>query len=185
MMRSRLRTIVLLIASSMAASAQAQQKSDSRGDDVVARGEYLARAGDCIACHTAPEGAVFAGSRAMPTPFGAIYSSNITPDREKPAHMQKSLLFIPGPVAAPAPVLAAMAKPLINHRGPEYARLLHSIADRMQSIFATKGDVLLMGSSGTGSLEAAVTNMFGPKMWRWGTMGAISETDMADALGAF
>jgi aspartate aminotransferase-like enzyme len=51
---------------------------------------------------------------------------------------------------------------MINHRGPEYARLLHSIADRMKSIFATKGDVLLMGSSGTGSLEAAVTNMFGP-----------------------
>ena len=76
--------------------------------------------------------------------------------------MQKSLLFIPGPVACSGPVLAAMAKPLINHRGPEYARLLHSIADRMQSIFTTKGDVLLMGSSGTGSLEAAVTNMFGP-----------------------
>ena len=46
--------------------------------------------------------------------------------------MQKSLLFIPGPVACSGPVLAAMAKPLINHRGPEYARLLHSIADRMQ-----------------------------------------------------
>jgi aspartate aminotransferase-like enzyme len=76
--------------------------------------------------------------------------------------MQNSLLFIPGPVAVSEPVLAAMAKPLINHRGPEYARLLRSIADRMQSIFATKGDVLLMGSSGTGSLEAAVTNMFGP-----------------------
>src|SRR5262245_28875850 len=55
-----------------------------------------------------------------------------------------------------------MSKPLINRRGPEYARLLHSIAERMQSIFATKGDVLLLGSSGTGSLEAAVTNMFGP-----------------------
>jgi aspartate aminotransferase-like enzyme len=82
--------------------------------------------------------------------------------RPKRVHMQKSLLFIPGPVAVSEPVLAAMAKPLINHRGPEYARLLHSIADRMQSIFATKGDVLLMGSSGTGSLEAAVTNMFGP-----------------------
>jgi aspartate aminotransferase-like enzyme len=76
--------------------------------------------------------------------------------------MQKSLLFIPGPVAVCEPVLAAMAKPLINHRGPEYARLLHSIARRMQSIFLTKGDVLLMGSSGTGSLEAAVTNMFAP-----------------------
>jgi aspartate aminotransferase-like enzyme len=76
--------------------------------------------------------------------------------------MPKSLLFIPGPVAVSEPVLAAMAKPLINHRGPEYARLLHRIADRMKPIFATSGDVLLIGASGTGSLEAAVTNMFGP-----------------------
>jgi aspartate aminotransferase-like enzyme len=76
--------------------------------------------------------------------------------------MPKSLLFIPGPVAVSDPVLAAMAKPLINHRGPEYARLLHRIVDRMKPIFATNGDVLLMGASGTGSLEAAVTNMFGP-----------------------
>jgi aspartate aminotransferase-like enzyme len=76
--------------------------------------------------------------------------------------MPKSLLFIPGPVAVSEPVLAAMAKPLINHRGPEYARLLHRIAERMKPIFATNGDVLLMGASGTGSLEAAVTNTFGP-----------------------
>src|SRR5260370_12050999 len=76
--------------------------------------------------------------------------------------MPKSLLFIPGPVVVSEPVLAAMAKPLINHRGPAYARLLHRIADRMKPIFATKGDVLLMGTSGTGSLEAAVTNMFSP-----------------------
>src|SRR5262249_11871290 len=71
-----------------------------------------------------------------------------------PLPMRRSLLFIPGPVAVSEPVLAAMAKPLINHRGPEYARLLHSIAERMQSIFATTGDVLLLGASGTGSLEA-------------------------------
>ena len=49
---------------------------------IVKRGEYLARAGDCIACHTAPEGRTFAGGRAMPTPFGTLYTSNITPDRE-------------------------------------------------------------------------------------------------------
>jgi mono/diheme cytochrome c family protein len=49
---------------------------------IVAKGEYLARAGDCIACHTAPEGLVFAGGRAMPTPFGTIYTSNITPENE-------------------------------------------------------------------------------------------------------
>lgn len=48
----------------------------------VSRGEYLARAGDCIACHTAPEGRLFAGGRAMPTPFGTLYTSNITPDAE-------------------------------------------------------------------------------------------------------
>ncbi|HUI98515.1 MAG TPA: c-type cytochrome [Xanthobacteraceae bacterium] len=48
--------------------------------DLAKRGEYLARAGDCIACHTAPEGRLFAGGRAMPTPFGTLYTSNITPD---------------------------------------------------------------------------------------------------------
>ena len=55
----------------------------ARADDqlTIARGEYLARAGDCIACHTDPGGALFAGGLAMPTPFGTLYSSNITPDR--------------------------------------------------------------------------------------------------------
>ena len=49
---------------------------------IIDRGEYLARAGDCIACHTAPGGEPFAGGRAMPTPFGNLYVSNITPDDE-------------------------------------------------------------------------------------------------------
>lgn len=48
--------------------------------DEIARGRYLVRAGDCAACHTADGGAPFAGGRAVPTPFGIIYSSNITPD---------------------------------------------------------------------------------------------------------
>jgi len=48
----------------------------------LARGEYLARAGDCVACHTMPTGRDFAGGRAMPTPFGNIYVPNITPDDE-------------------------------------------------------------------------------------------------------
>lgn len=49
---------------------------------VIARGEYLARAGDCVVCHTMPGGREFAGGRAMPTPFGAMYVPNITPDDE-------------------------------------------------------------------------------------------------------
>ena len=54
----------------------------AQADDhaLVTKGEYLARAGDCIACHTNPGGARFAGGLAMATPFGTIYSSNITPD---------------------------------------------------------------------------------------------------------
>src|SRR3546814_16790837 len=48
---------------------------------MVARGEYLTRAADCEACHTAPDGRPFAGGRAFVLPFGALYSTNITPDR--------------------------------------------------------------------------------------------------------
>ena len=48
--------------------------------DPVARGRYLAVAGDCKACHTNPGGASFAGARPIRTPFGIIYSANITPD---------------------------------------------------------------------------------------------------------
>ncbi|CAL8481256.1 cytochrome c [Caballeronia sp. S22] len=50
--------------------------------DPVRRGLYLARAGDCIACHTAKGGAPFAGGLGLNTPFGVIVSSNITPDLE-------------------------------------------------------------------------------------------------------
>jgi mono/diheme cytochrome c family protein len=46
----------------------------------IARGAYLARAGDCIACHTARGGAAYAGGRAIDTPFGRLYGPNITPD---------------------------------------------------------------------------------------------------------
>ncbi len=46
------------------------------------RGRYLVHAGDCAACHTADGGSPFAGGRAIQTPFGTIYSANITPDPE-------------------------------------------------------------------------------------------------------
>lgn len=50
--------------------------------ELIARGKYLAQAGDCIACHTIPGGKIFSGNRPMPTPFGTLYAPNITPDRE-------------------------------------------------------------------------------------------------------
>lgn len=50
--------------------------------DLVKRGEYLAHAADCQACHTAPGGAPFSGGFAFNMPFGTIYSTNITPDKQ-------------------------------------------------------------------------------------------------------
>jgi len=52
----------------------------SASTQIISKGEYLARAGDCVACHTVPNGPVFAGGRAMATPFGNLYVPNITPD---------------------------------------------------------------------------------------------------------
>ncbi|WP_421523180.1 c-type cytochrome [Pseudomonas yamanorum] len=49
--------------------------------DLVKQGEYLARAGDCVACHTAKGGKPFAGGLPMETPIGTLYSTNITPDK--------------------------------------------------------------------------------------------------------
>lgn len=51
-------------------------------DPVVERGRYLAHAGNCMTCHTKPGGEPFAGGVAFETPFGTIYSTNITPDPE-------------------------------------------------------------------------------------------------------
>ncbi len=50
--------------------------------ELVQRGAYLATAGNCAACHTARGGAAFAGGKAIETPFGTVFASNITPDAE-------------------------------------------------------------------------------------------------------
>ena len=47
---------------------------------LIEQGRYLATAGDCISCHTRPQGVPFAGGLPITTPFGVIYSANITPD---------------------------------------------------------------------------------------------------------
>jgi mono/diheme cytochrome c family protein len=52
------------------------------GADQIKRGEYLIRAADCEVCHTAPGGAAFAGGLAIPLPFGTLYSTNVTSDKE-------------------------------------------------------------------------------------------------------
>lgn len=60
----------------------AQAPALSVTPELVARGEYLARAGNCVSCHTRQGGAEYAGGRPIATPFGAIHAPNITPDEE-------------------------------------------------------------------------------------------------------
>jgi aspartate aminotransferase-like enzyme len=76
--------------------------------------------------------------------------------------MHRHLLFIPGPVTVAQPVLEALATPMIDHRGPEFAALLERIESGMKPIFGTSADIVLLGSSGTGGLEAAVSSAFSP-----------------------
>lgn len=76
--------------------------------------------------------------------------------------MRKTLLLLPGPVPVAQPVLEAMAWPMINHRGPEFAELLARLERGMQPVFGTSSDVVFLGSSGTGAMEAAVASCFAP-----------------------
>lgn len=75
---------------------------------------------------------------------------------------KKNLLFIPGPVTVAEPVLAAMSKPLIDHRGPAFAAMLERVTRALQPIFGTKEPVYFLGSSGTGGLEATLVSLFSP-----------------------
>ena len=67
-------------------------------------------------------------------------------------------LRIPGPTVVPQAVLAASARPMINHRGPEFAALLAALTRALQEFLRTQGDVFTLTSSGSGAMEAAVAN---------------------------
>ena len=71
-------------------------------------------------------------------------------------------LQIPGPSNVPDAVLRAMAKPTIDHRGPEFAAMTRRILDRLQAVLRTSGPVLLFPSSGTGAWAAALVNTLSP-----------------------
>jgi mono/diheme cytochrome c family protein len=80
---SRLSTLVITVAIVVVLITACQvSQAAPASQEVVQSGAYLARAGDCSACHTSPEGEPFAGGLPMNTPIGVIYSTNITPDLE-------------------------------------------------------------------------------------------------------
>jgi alanine-glyoxylate transaminase/serine-glyoxylate transaminase/serine-pyruvate transaminase len=74
----------------------------------------------------------------------------------------RHFLQIPGPTNVPDRVLRALARPTIDHRGPEFARLGREVLEGLKEIFRTAGPVVIYPSSGTGAWEAALVNTLSP-----------------------
>src|SRR5271157_2606816 len=74
----------------------------------------------------------------------------------------RHFLQIPGPTNVPDRVLRAMAKPTIDHRGPEFSRMAMEVFDGLKQVCRTTRPVVLYPSSGTGAWEAALVNTLSP-----------------------
>ncbi|MBO8159987.1 alanine--glyoxylate aminotransferase family protein [Thermosyntropha sp.] len=74
----------------------------------------------------------------------------------------EQFLMLPGPTPLPNRIIRAMSRPLINHRGPEFKKILLEVTEGVKEICQTKHHVLIYPSSGTGGLEAAVVNFISP-----------------------
>jgi alanine-glyoxylate transaminase/serine-glyoxylate transaminase/serine-pyruvate transaminase len=74
----------------------------------------------------------------------------------------RHFLQIPGPTNTPLPVLAAIAKPTIDHRGPEFGKLGREVLAGIRTIFKTTKPVIIYPASGTGAWEAALCNTLSP-----------------------
>jgi aspartate aminotransferase-like enzyme len=75
---------------------------------------------------------------------------------------EKRYLMTPGPTPVPPEVLAAMALPIVHHRGPDFKPIYKQCLERLQEVFRTRGDVLLYTASGTAGLESVVSNLTSP-----------------------
>ncbi len=77
-------------------------------------------------------------------------------------HTGRHFLQIPGPTNVPDRVLRAMDRPVIDHRGPEFARLAVEVLEGLKSIFKTENPVVMYPASGSGAWEAAIVNTLSP-----------------------
>jgi aspartate aminotransferase-like enzyme len=71
-------------------------------------------------------------------------------------------LRIPGPTPVPEEILRAVAHPMVNHRGRDFAALIGRVSEKLKEFFLTKEDVLILSASGTGGMEAAIVNTLSP-----------------------
>lgn len=74
----------------------------------------------------------------------------------------KKYLLIPGPTQVPPRVVEAMSRPIIGHRSAEFQTIMENVTGKLKKVFQTENHVFILGSSGTGALEAAVANVVSP-----------------------
>lgn len=75
----------------------------------------------------------------------------------------KKILLTPGPTPVPEEILLAMAQPILHHRTDEFGEIFMRCREGLKYVYQTNNEVLVMASSGTGAMEAAVVNFLGPK----------------------
>lgn len=76
--------------------------------------------------------------------------------------MKRNLLLTPGPTNIPANICEVLGRPIIHHRTPQFQEYLKEAVDGLKVVFQTKNDVYLLAASGTGGMEAAVSNFLSP-----------------------
>lgn len=100
--------------------------------------------------------------------------------------MIEQQLRVPGPTPLPARVVRSAGRPMINHRGPEFAALLDDLVAGFKWALRTEHDVLLFPASGSGGLESAVVNLLDPgERALFCVMGSFGErwAETGDAYG--
>ena len=76
--------------------------------------------------------------------------------------MKPYILLTPGPTPLPPSVSAKMAEPILHHRTKEFGKVFDQVIADMQYVYRTKSTVVMMTTSGTGSMESAVVNLLSP-----------------------
>ena len=76
--------------------------------------------------------------------------------------MKKTYLLTPGPTPIPESVMSALNKPILHHRTPVFQSIFENVRQGLKSLYQTKQEVIILTTTGTGAMEAAITNLLSP-----------------------
>ena len=131
--------------------------------ELIKRGEYVARLGDCVACHTAPNGKLMSGGLELKTPFGSIYSTNITPDAQtgigKYSFEQFDRAMRKGIAAEGRNLYSAMPYPSYAKMSGEDMRALYA--------YLTQGLAPVNQSNKPAEMSWPFSMRWGLSLWNW------------------